>query len=132
MSRRLSTDMSPHAQRGIALLLIVGMVLSVVLAAGVSFYASSSPDGLESVAAGQGFSGSAQDSALAGSPFADYGVSGVDQQRWSVALAGLIGVAVTTAVAFLLFRLLIASRGTGPAGDGARPAGASTDPADLG
>lgn len=110
MSRRFTTDMSQPAQRGIALVLIVGMVLSVVLAGAVSFYASSSPDGLESVAEQQGFADTGEESAAADSPFADYGVSGLRDGRWSVGVAGLAGVAVTAGLAFLVFRGLAARR----------------------
>ena len=114
MSKRLTTDMSHPARRGIAVVLIVGMILSVVLAAGVSLFASTSPDGLERVAQEQGFADSAQDSATAESPFADYGVSGVNAENWSGALAGLAGVAITALLAFLLFRLLTAKREEAP------------------
>ncbi|MEZ5117679.1 MAG: cobalt ECF transporter T component CbiQ [Candidatus Nanopelagicales bacterium] len=83
--------------------LAVGLALSVVLAGVVSFYASAAPDGLEKVAEDQGFLASAEDSAVAGSPLADYGVAGVSDERFSVGLAGLIGVLIMVAVAFVLF-----------------------------
>lgn len=110
MSRSFTTDMSPPARRGIALVLIVGMVLSVVLAGAVSLFASNSPDGLESVAEQQGFADTGEESAAADSPFADYGVSGLEENRWSVGVAGLAGVAVTAGLAFLVFRSLAARR----------------------
>ncbi len=81
--------------------------MALVLAGVVSFYASSSPDGLEKVAADHGLDANAQDSALAGSPLADYGVSGMDNERLSVGVAGVIGVGATFVVAagaFLLIR----------------------------
>lgn len=87
-------------------LLIIGGVIAVVLAAVVSFYASPQPDGLERVATDQGFSGAAQDSAVAGSPLADYTVSGVRDERLGNAVAGLAGLAVTAVVGFGLFHLL--------------------------
>lgn len=79
---------------------------AAVLAGGVSFYASSHPDGLEKVAEDKGFLETAKDSAVANSPLADYGVSGVDNERLSVGLSGLIGVAVTALIGILLFNLL--------------------------
>ncbi|MFM8752850.1 MAG: PDGLE domain-containing protein [Actinomycetota bacterium] len=79
---------------------------AVVLAGGVSFYASSHPDGLEKVAEQQGFLDSAKDSAVSGSPLADYGVAGVGSERLSVGLAGVIGVAATALVALVLFQIL--------------------------
>ncbi len=87
-------------------LVLLGVLLSLVLAGVVSFYASGSPDGLESVAGDQGFLGSARDSASSGSPFADYATRGVGDARLSGGLAGLVGVLVVGALAYGLFRLL--------------------------
>ncbi|MEO6318007.1 MAG: PDGLE domain-containing protein [Acidimicrobiales bacterium] len=77
---------------------LVGLLVAVALAAVLSSYASSQPDGLEKVADEEGFLSSAQDHDLADSPLADYGVRGVDDDRLSVGLAGLAGVAATLAV----------------------------------
>lgn len=79
---------------------------ATVLAGGVSYYASSHPDGLEKVAETEGFLDTAKDSAVSGSPLADYGVSGIDDARLSVGLAGVIGVIATAAIAFALFSFL--------------------------
>lgn len=79
--------------------LAVGFGVCLVLAGLVSFYASSQPDGLEKVAEDVGFLETAEDHSLADSPLADYGVSGVDNARFSVGLAGIIGVLLTAAVA---------------------------------
>ncbi len=78
---------------------------STVVAGFVSYYASSSPDGLEKVAEDTGFLESAEDSAVSGSPLADYGVSGLDNERISVGLSGVIGILVTAAVAFAVFAI---------------------------
>ena len=85
-------------------LLIAGGVLAVLLAAVVSFYASSQPDGLNRVAQDHGIAASEQ--VTSGSVFADYAVSGLDNGRASSAVAGLAGVAVTAAVGFGLFHVL--------------------------
>ena len=53
---------------------------------------ASSPDGLEKVAEDQGFDRDEPDHALADGPLADYAVEGVDDERLSTGLAGLIGV----------------------------------------
>jgi cobalt/nickel transport protein len=79
---------------------------AAALAGGVSFYASSSPDGLEKVAEDEGFLETAKDSAVSGSPLADYGVSGLDNERLSVGLAGLVGVLVTAIIAIAIFNLV--------------------------
>jgi hypothetical protein len=79
-------------------LVVVGIVVSLLLAGVLSWYASSSPDGLERVAEDQGFSQTGGDHAAADSPFADYGTKGVGDERLSGGLAGVIGVAVTAVV----------------------------------
>lgn len=81
------------------------LLVSVVIAGGLSFYASSSPDGLEKIAEDKGFLETAKDSAVADSPLSDYGVAGVDHDRLSVGLSGVIGVFVTALVAFGVFAL---------------------------
>jgi cobalt/nickel transport protein len=84
----------------------VGIVVTLVLAGVVSFYASSSPDGLEKVATDEGFIDRAEDSDTAGSPLADYGTSGVEDERLSVGIAGVIGVFATFAAAGGIFWLV--------------------------
>ena len=85
---------------------LVGVVVALLLAGVVSFYASSSPDGLEHVAAGLGFADTAGEHASSGSPLADYGLAGVGSDRLSGGLAGIIGVAVVGVLMFGLTRLL--------------------------
>ncbi|WP_068252331.1 PDGLE domain-containing protein [Janibacter corallicola] len=91
---------------------LVGVVVALLLAGVVSFYASSSPDGLEHVAAGLGFADTAGEHASSASPLADYGIAGVDSDRLSGGLAGIIGVVVVGVLMFGLTRLLH-RRGTG-------------------
>jgi cobalt/nickel transport system permease protein len=89
-------------------LVVGGLALAVLLAAAVSPFASSEPDGLERVAIDRGFEDTATEHAAADSPLADYSVSGVDG-RVSTGLAGIIGVVATFAVAsggLLLLRRL--------------------------
>ena len=78
---------------------IAGLLLTLVVAGFVSSYASASPDGLEWAAGESGFADTARDSAVTGSPLADYGVTGVDDERVSGGLAGVIGVAATLVLA---------------------------------
>ena len=70
-----------------------------MIAAVISFYASSHPDGLEFVAGSTGFLDTAKDSVTANSPLADYGVAGVQNARLSGGVAGVIGVLVTLLLA---------------------------------
>lgn len=80
--------------------------MALLLAGVVSYYASSQPDGLEKVAADHGLDVGATDSHTAGSPLADYAVSGLDDERLSVGVAGVIGVVVTFATAGGIFLLV--------------------------
>lgn len=86
--------------------LLIGFLASLLLAGVMSYYASSSPDGLEKAAEDVGFLDEATDSAVADSPLADYAVSGVDNERVSVAVAGVLGVIVMAVVAGGGFMLL--------------------------
>lgn len=81
----------------------VGLAISLFAAGVVSYYASSSPDGLEKVAEDHGFLSSATDSANAALPTADYGIAGVSNERLSVGLSGVLGVIVMVILGFGLF-----------------------------
>ncbi|WP_447643218.1 PDGLE domain-containing protein [Nocardioides zeae] len=75
------------------------LLVTLLVAGGLSYLASAHPDGLEHVAATTGFGDTARDSAAAGSPFADYGTQGVDDPWLSGAVAGVVGVAVVLLLA---------------------------------
>ncbi len=91
-----------------------GIVVAALLAGVVSFYASSSPDGLERVAQDRGFADRATDHSLSNQPLADYGEAG----GIPVGIAGLIGVGVTLAVGGgLSFAVRRRSGGEAPAKD---------------
>jgi hypothetical protein len=79
-------------------LLVTGLLVTLVLAGVLSFYASSHPDGLEHVAEQVGFSSTAEDHAASGSPLADYGTKGVENERLSGGVAGIVGVLVVGAL----------------------------------
>ncbi len=83
-------------RRGLA---AVPLAVSLMLAGLVAAYASSSPDGLERVAADVGFLDRARASLTAASPLRDYAVSGVGDARLAVGLAGVAGVLVTVLLA---------------------------------
>ena len=101
---------TPRRRVSTRALVLGGILVSLVLAGIVSFYASASPDGLESVARKHGFAGAASQHHTDGSPFAGYGVAGVTDSRLSGGLAGVVGVVVVALLAFLLFRLLARHR----------------------
>ena len=85
---------------------IAGFVISLFLAGVVSFYASSSPDGLEKVAEDIGFIETAKDHTIADGTLADYGVKGIENERASVGVAGVAGVIGTAIVAGVGFTLI--------------------------
>lgn len=91
-------------------LLIVGGLVAVVLAAVLSFYASSQPDGLNKVAADEGIASQEQESATSSSPLAGYSLTGVEDERTAGAVAGIVGLGVTAAAGFGLFYLIRARR----------------------
>lgn len=78
---------------------IAGLLAALLIAGVGSFYASSHPDGLEYVAEKSGFLDSADDSPTAGSPFADYQTKGIDDERISGGLTGVIGVGLVLLIA---------------------------------
>lgn len=81
----------------------IGVLLTLLLAGVASYYASSHPDGLEYVAGQTGFGDSAEDSATADGPLADYQTEGVEDERLSGALAGLAGVGLVALLGGALF-----------------------------
>ncbi|WP_100813241.1 PDGLE domain-containing protein [Microbacterium lacus] len=83
---------------------IGALILCLVIACVVSIAASSSPDGLEYIAGSTGFLDTAQDSATASSPLAEYATAGVEHSWLSVAIAGATGCVVTFGAAWLLGR----------------------------
>ena len=107
--------------------LVVGLLVALVIAGVGSYYASSSPDGLEWSAEKEGFLDTAEDSATADSPLADYAVSGVDDGRLSGGLAGVLGVAVTLVLAGGI-TLLVRRRTGAPTDDAEDRADAGAPP----
>jgi len=87
-------------------LVVLGLLVSALVAGVLSFYASGHPDGLTHVAQSLGFSGTARSSAASGSPLAGYAVAGVHDARLSGGLAGLLGIAVVGLVMPRLVPLL--------------------------
>ncbi len=74
---------------------LIGIAVALVLVFAVAPHASSSPDGLEKVAADTGIDRQVTDHALADGPLADYGVQGIDSAALSTGVAGALGVAIT-------------------------------------
>jgi len=85
----------------------IGLVMTLLVAGGLSLFASGEPDGLERVSIDEGFDGAAADHALADSPLADYGVSGIESSA-GTSIAGVAGVTaalvITTGLLYLVSR----------------------------
>ncbi len=86
--------------------LLAGLLTALLVAGVASYYASAHPDGLEHVAEQTGFGHTAEDSPTADSPFADYATEGVDDDRASVGIAGVVGSLTVLLLAGGLFWLL--------------------------
>jgi hypothetical protein len=84
---------------------VVGLLIALLLAFAVSPNASSSPDGLEKVAAEKGIDSDARTHAMSDGPLADYAVRGIDDSGLSTGVAGVIGVTITFGVAFGLAKI---------------------------
>jgi hypothetical protein len=112
---------------------VAAVLVALLLAAVVSYYASGSPDGLNRVAEDNGFISQERESATADSPLADYSARNVSDDRLSGGLAGVVGVAVVLVLAGGL--ALVVRRRT-PRGDAeagerddlAAPTGSATRP----
>lgn len=85
-----------------------GLAIAAIVVVVAAFLASGDPDGLERVAEDIGFIGAGQDSPF--TVIADYVFPGVDGPMATI-LAGLLGIAVVFALAWLAGRALARRRG---------------------
>jgi cobalt/nickel transport protein len=76
-----------------------GLLLALLLAGVVSYYASHQPDGLAKVSRDHGFSQSAQEHRAADGPFAGYHTKGIADGRISQGVAGVAGSLVVLTLA---------------------------------
>jgi len=77
---------------------VLGLLVCLLVAGGISWFASGHPDGLEFVAGQTGFLDAGRDSATADSPLSDYRTTGVENSWLSGAVAGIVGCAVVLLV----------------------------------
>jgi cobalt/nickel transport protein len=82
--------------------IFAGLGVSALVAGGLSLFASSDPDGLEKVAEDLGFIETGQDSVVADSPLADYGIAGFDA-TWANAVSGVTGILASAIVGYGLY-----------------------------
>jgi hypothetical protein len=85
---------------------VVLLVAALLVAGVLSYYASTSPDGLMHVADSTGIATSQKGHASDGSPLAGYGVSGIGDARLGKGLAGVVGVLVCLALGLGVGRLV--------------------------
>ena len=78
----------------------IGLVVALAVGAFVSLAASPHPDGLERVAANQGFLEKAAPKPLLRSPLSDYLFPGIADERLATGLAGFLGTLVLFAVGY--------------------------------
>ncbi len=96
------------ARRSVWALVGAGLTVAISLAIFGSPFASSSPDGLEKVAADKGFlqSSSAEKTVWTKAPFPDYQVGGIRTEKVSTGLAGLIGTVLVFGLGFALIKVV--------------------------
>jgi hypothetical protein len=96
----LKTGTGPREYVGYGLLLAVGVALFIAP------FASSWPDGLESVAAHLGFDARTVATPSIPSPLADYHLPGMGSAVTATAIAGAVGILVVFLLSFVLARML--------------------------
>lgn len=82
--------------------IIIGLLLSLIVAGIIFLFASSLPDGLERVAADKGFLQRGEVHPALKAPLADYGVPKIPSERLATALAGIFGTLLVFTLAYLL------------------------------
>lgn len=101
----MNASSTPRARISTRAFTLWALGIALVISTAVSIWASSSPDGLEFVAGAFGFDESAAASATSGSPLADYSVVGLDGNWLSVLIVGVVGCAISFALAWGLGKL---------------------------
>ena len=94
-------------------LVVVGVVVTLILAGFASYYASGAPDGLDKVAGDHGFAENEKAHPLDDSPVAGYRTRGLGD-RLGGGVAGVAGVVLTFAAAGALV-VAVRRRSAGPA-----------------
>lgn len=92
----------------------IGFGVFAIIAASLSFMASSSPDGLEFVYFEQGIGAQFEEMALLSSPMPDYVVPGLSNDTLAGVLAGIVGVIITGVLLYALVSALRKDRGANP------------------
>lgn len=91
----------------------LGLVVSLMVAALLSPFASVFPDGLERVAEEHSFSQTAEGREEINSPIPDYVMPGIKNEVLATAVAGIFGVFLTFGSVTFLLKLLMKQEGIG-------------------
>ena len=91
---------------------LVALLVALLVAGVGSYYASAHPDGLNYVAQQTGFIDQEKSSATADGPFAGYSTKGIDNDRLSGGVAGVVGSLATLLIGGGLFWVLRSRRRT--------------------
>lgn len=94
---------APSPRRPVGKFAFWALAVTAAVAGGLSLFAATTPDGLESVAGALGFESAATDSPLATAPLADYTLTALGTA--GSVLAGLFGAAVTLLLVLGVARL---------------------------
>lgn len=89
---------TPQIKMSTKVFVLAALAVALIFAGGISYYASSHPDGLTRVAADKGFDSQQKSSATADSPLAGYAVKDIANERLSGGLAGATGVVIVLAL----------------------------------
>ena len=93
--------------------LMISFIICAAVVAMAAAWASSYPDGLESVAAKLGFEGQAVEVGYIKSPLPDYSIPGMGDAFWQTVIVGLLGLSATFILTVFIIKFFIKKgRGT--------------------
>lgn len=87
--------------------ILLALVVSIAVAAFISPFASSDPDGLERVAEDKGFIHRSEGKEIAKSPMPDYVMPGIENETMAGSMAGVAGTILTFGAMYGLGKLYI-------------------------
>lgn len=82
--------------------ILIGLLISIILAVFISPFASESPDGLERVAKDLNFINRAEGKEVIQAPLPDYSVPSIKNKTISGSFAGFIGTVITFVIAVVI------------------------------
>lgn len=82
--------------------ILIGLFIALIFGGVFSLFASSWPDGLESVAEHKGFLALSESDPLMRAPVADYAWPGIKSEKMATATAGVFGVLVVFGAGYIV------------------------------